>query len=415
MSRKGVLVLSLLMNFALLGAVTYLVKQRQPVGETPVAAERQTDTVSHAVAGKTLTTVVTNEVVRKIDWRVVESEDYRKYIANLRSIGCPEETIRDIIIADVNKLFESRFKALKPASKFKFWETGKQMFAGLLDEELIKQQQALAQEKRALLKELLGIEPEGKMDMAAMFGGANPFESMLDFLSPAKQTQVMELEQKYGAKLMKNFQGGAPDAEDMKEMQKVQKEKEAELAAILTPQEKQDYELRMSQTSMMMRMQLSAFDPNEQEFRDIFKVKKQFDDEYSPFTAGSMDKDEQAKRVAAQKEMDQQIKGVLGDSRYTEYQRAQDYTYQGLAKVADRQGLPKDAAVKAYDVQKAANEETQKVQSNTSLSTEQRKAALDQINSATETTLRGVLGDKGWDAYHKQSGSFQSGFMIGSP
>lgn len=51
-------------------------------------------------------------MVERLDWRSVESEDYRHYIANLRAIGCPEETIADIIRADVNKLFQSRRKAL---------------------------------------------------------------------------------------------------------------------------------------------------------------------------------------------------------------------------------------------------------------------------------------------------------------
>src|SRR5438067_2541083 len=41
-------------------------------------------------------------------WQEIESPDYRQYIANLREIGCPEKTIRDIILADVNDLYESR-------------------------------------------------------------------------------------------------------------------------------------------------------------------------------------------------------------------------------------------------------------------------------------------------------------------
>src|SRR5438045_4083586 len=43
-----------------------------------------------------------------LSWSHVESPDYAVYIANLRSIGCPEQTIRDIIIADVNALYARR-------------------------------------------------------------------------------------------------------------------------------------------------------------------------------------------------------------------------------------------------------------------------------------------------------------------
>jgi hypothetical protein len=42
----------------------------------------------------------------------VESADYRAYIANLRRIGCPEQTLRDIILADVNMLYTPRYAAL---------------------------------------------------------------------------------------------------------------------------------------------------------------------------------------------------------------------------------------------------------------------------------------------------------------
>src|SRR6267154_3522550 len=52
----------------------------------------------------------TNIVLRRqfFSWQEVESPDYPTYIANLRSIGCPEQTIRDIIIADVNALYSRK-------------------------------------------------------------------------------------------------------------------------------------------------------------------------------------------------------------------------------------------------------------------------------------------------------------------
>ncbi len=52
----------------------------------------------------------TNYVVRRLvfSWQQIESADYPTYITNLRQVGCPEQTIRDIIIADVNALFARR-------------------------------------------------------------------------------------------------------------------------------------------------------------------------------------------------------------------------------------------------------------------------------------------------------------------
>src|SRR5438067_9090895 len=64
----------------------------------------------------------TNIVLRRqfFSWRSVESDDYPTYVANLRDIGCPEQTIRDIIIADVNSLY-SRRRGLEIVTPDKQW------------------------------------------------------------------------------------------------------------------------------------------------------------------------------------------------------------------------------------------------------------------------------------------------------
>ncbi len=45
-------------------------------------------------------------------WSQLESSDYRVYVANLRRIGCPEKTLRDIIAADVESLYTAKRQEL---------------------------------------------------------------------------------------------------------------------------------------------------------------------------------------------------------------------------------------------------------------------------------------------------------------
>src|SRR2546426_7778572 len=101
----------------------------------------------------------------EFSWAAVEAEDYRQYIANLRAIDCPEETIRDIIIADVNKLYaprEAPFKALQNYPPP--WETRVStnetvsVAESRKDYERHRQLREVENEKNALLKELLDIE-----------------------------------------------------------------------------------------------------------------------------------------------------------------------------------------------------------------------------------------------------------------
>src|SRR5438105_3314761 len=64
-----------------------------------------------------------NIVVRRqfFSWREVESPDYPTYITNLRQIGCPEQTIRDIIIADVNGLYAMKRATNLLTSEQQWW------------------------------------------------------------------------------------------------------------------------------------------------------------------------------------------------------------------------------------------------------------------------------------------------------
>lgn len=407
MKTKVLLAVSLVLNLALTGALLWFVNHRPvpAVAPAPPTPPASSGPAAPEPSSKP-ETVVAAKPTQPFDWRMVESEDYKQYIANLRAIGCPEETIRDIIIADVNKLFASRRQALKTSTnRFEYWKSGS-FFAGMFDPERIEKEQALAREKRELLRELLGVAPDEKPDL---FGGFNPFEAMLDFLPSEKQTAVLELLQKMQARMIRGFRGGAPDAEGLGQVRTAQKEMEAELAKILTPQELEEYQLRMSPTAMAMRMQLSSFEPTEEEFRKIFAVRKTFDDQFNPMEAATLDTAEREKMNAARREMEAQLKSVLGEARYAEYERAQDRTYQGIYRVAQRQGLPKDSADKVYDMQKIAQDQTRKVQQDPTLSPEQRQAAIEAIRTETANSIRAVLGEKGFQAYQRLPGAFARG------
>src|SRR5688572_26983589 len=121
---------------------------------------------------------------------MMESSDYHRYIANLRAIGCPEQTIRDIIIADVNKLFEERAQQIGPVQDFDYWKAGTAK-GGEVHAQRVQQHMALAQEKRAVLKELLGIDFK---ENSAILELLHPLKAKYGFLSPERQQQMLELE-----------------------------------------------------------------------------------------------------------------------------------------------------------------------------------------------------------------------------
>src|SRR5947208_15093655 len=101
----------------------------------------------------------TNVVVRRqnFTWDEIESADYPTYIANLRTIGCPETTIRDIIVADVNQLFSRRRATEVVTAEQQWWRSEPHTDVTQAASERPK---TLETERRTLLTTLLGPEWE---------------------------------------------------------------------------------------------------------------------------------------------------------------------------------------------------------------------------------------------------------------
>src|SRR5689334_12004191 len=157
MRFRIILLVSLMANLGLVAA--YVLTRKAP---SLAAASSKGDTaiVTNRARGEQRVSRIFSviESTNAFHWGSVESEDYRQYIENLRAIGCPEETIRDIIIADVNKLFASRVAGLYPKpQEYRFWRVEDQA-ARKEEREREQKRRALEKEKHDLIKELLGVD-----------------------------------------------------------------------------------------------------------------------------------------------------------------------------------------------------------------------------------------------------------------
>ena len=142
----------------------------------------------------------------------------------------------------------------------------------------------------------------------------------------------------------------------------------------------------------------------EKEFRELFKIKNTYADDLE---GGGYDPDDKAaneRRAKTEAQVSQETKALLGDARYAEYQRSKDWEYKNLARLADRQGLPKDSALKVYDMKKVVEEQSQKIRRDRSLTQDQRNEALKAIKAETEHSVIETLGEQGYKNYKRQGG-----------
>lgn len=198
MNAKPLLILSLVLNIvcgAILAAILFTGPDDTPDrsgaganGEIPLGqAEGNTQQI------------ITNTVIKQMTWETVEAPDYLEYIENLRSIGCPEETIRDIILADVNKLYKTKRREVSDTKEFEFWKANS-MFSMGLGRENADAMKALDNEREDLLKQL-GIESDLESTVSQLI---NPLEQMFNFLPEKKQVAVMKA---IGSEGWKTFTG----------------------------------------------------------------------------------------------------------------------------------------------------------------------------------------------------------------
>src|SRR5882724_7989598 len=210
-----------------------------------------------APSGPSLDPVRTNVVLRRqfFSWREVESDDYPTYIANLRDIGCPDQTIRDIIIADINALY-SRRRALEIVTpEQQWWRPDPDSNVVQVASEKMR---VLEDERRAMLSRLLGTNWEAG-DLANLPRPSRPGivldGPVLGALNAETKQALEDISIRSQDRLQayleaQRKEGKNPDPE---ELARIRQQTRAELQRVLAPPELEEYLLRYSENAAALR------------------------------------------------------------------------------------------------------------------------------------------------------------------
>ncbi len=399
------ILISLVLNVGLALALGIAVlKQRSPVSAKIGAEEAHHEPKAAAAPTTEPATdnkaAVSSTAKPAFNWRNVESPDYKVYIANLRSLHCPESTIADIIIADVNKYYRNKLAPFrKPADNvYKFWQSYNTQ--NKKDPEFEKLQRETAKEKNNLLKELLGKSYKEESNKLSEW----PRESSDPFfqtLSQEKRDRMTEITEKFSEMRNEIYQRtrGMQDDEDRQALKKISQEQTAELAKIFTPDELFEYQLRTSDTVQNARWnELQGFEANEDEFRAIMKAKllTESPDSGDP----TLSKDERARQAM---KANDDLMSILGEDRYKEYNLNKNWEYRNLRNIVEKNGGDRKIAQQLYslkdDVQKAITQ----VKSDRSLTTEQRNQKLAAIKTEIERTLIESMTERGYKSFKRSA------------
>jgi hypothetical protein len=405
-SSKAI-VLLLLLNLGVFGAILYYFRQArletalQPETSEPVAAlDTKDDLPAFKVPAVQQVVVITNS----LQWAQLESEDYKTYIARLRSIGCPEQTIRDIIIADLDKLLAPEVQAVSGhRPDVKYWQSIEEEIANDLDpREVTKKQREIDKRKREIIREL--VNTDLNRERLKLQGQQDYYERRLSFLPEERRDLVRGILEKYddaeqGIREKQTEEGEALNESDRAQLKVLRAQRETEVAQMLSPEEKAQYELWLSPTANAVRHALYGMNATEQEFLSVYNARKAFDEKWTASASGSLDDASRAQMEQERAEVSEQIRQALGDQRYAEYKRGEDEDFHLLSAAVTRAKLPKEKAVEVYGYKLLAEVYREQVRNEPGLNPEQKEETLKAISAETEKAMRASLGEKGYRKY----------------
>lgn len=386
--KTALVAVSLGINAALLG----LLAARPEIAPTPVRDFIRGITKGPATKDVARPTPPRPKPRAKL-WQSVYSENPATLVARLRAAGFPADVIRELVALEIGGRYDARLRELEdPEPNTPFWLMKARMF-GWNDKkfEAINQ---LRQERARVLRELFA-DPffaggEATSEQRRMFGN----------LSRVKADALQRIEEDYTEMnaAIRTAAGGMVLAEDRQKLDFLAKEKAADIAATLTPEEFADYSLRSSPITRALRARWGEFDPTEGEFLAVFQAQKNLNERLGSNTFSSV---EQAERDKAQAAYLWELNDAFGPARYAEFVWKTSAEFQQISRIAERNNLPADTPNRMLAIREAIARESNRIYDAPSLDVEAKRTALKQLAEVGRTQITVALGPAAAPSYLK--------------
>jgi hypothetical protein len=331
---------------------------------------------------------------KKFNWQDIESAGYLDYIKSLRAVGCPEDKVRLIIMADINELFAKKRVAAATEHDPQWWKAQPDI---MIANALQQKGRQLEEERRAMIEKFLGAEAlENERSEAMLWSNVQLTGPVLGALPTDLHNTVQEICARSMDRQQGAFWARVNDGQGLNqvEMAKLREQTRADLRRVLNAEQLEEFLLRYSQNSHNLRLELAGFDPTPDEFRKIFRVidpiQHQLQLEYGGPEALS-----QQQRERFERQRDAAIKDTLGPKRYEQYLVTKDPLYRHAQAMAQQYGAPPRAIMPIYQMTKATEARRQKIITDAALSPQEKSAQLNAVNQEQMQSVMRIVSEAG--------------------
>ena len=414
MKTRWPVIISVALNLALLAAIAG--NWRPVVTTAPVASSqpkvRGSVTSPSAVKPVSAQAQILQTNIAAFNWSQVASADFKSYRDQLLAMGCPEKTMRVILLSEINEHYGQQLKAALAHLHARFWDL---IVEGPseLESKCREATGSITEERKKVIDEVLGKEKPDEAEMAE--DKARSLEvrrARYSWLSEDKRDRLIALEDKLNEAndqmrrtAREKSPNGKPTDEQVAQFETLKMQVTNERKQILTPEEFEEYELRSSNAAHWANIAV-GFEPTEDEWRAVARLQKERDDEAaklkSPKTATEAEKVARASEL--QRLTDQLAEArtaALGTERAALYDRGIDRDYQQVREVIQRYGLEDEVANQVYELQREAMKQANALRKDSLIDPSVRDETLAAIQQETERTLEQTMGSKAFSTYQK--------------
>jgi hypothetical protein len=359
------------------------------------AAARQRD--ERAAAARSRAEAARSAAVQAKLWSALDSDDLPTLVARLRTAGFSRTLILAILNARLEARFADRIHAVTAESEnTPFWRLDPMMSVPG-NARFSAEYSQIMRERARLLRQLLGED-------SMAWSGTDPAtvqRRQFGNIPAEKIDLIQRIADDYAemtAQLRASMQG-ITLPEDLESLALLEREKRADLAAILTPAELEEYEMRSSPITSRLRAAFTIMDASEEEFRTVFRIYQPLHARIYPTTGGMAPPQMMEERREAQRQLNEQIRAALPPARYEDYLRASTAEYQQLHRITQREGLPVDTAIRAFSLRERVAAESARIADDGSLSPDQKRTALQALAQRGRSDMVVMLGATAGEAY----------------
>jgi hypothetical protein len=385
--KTAIIALSLIANLAL-GAVW--------LWRTPSAAPAPAATTAPSSAATPATTApvppTASAALAPQNWTQLNTTNDAEFVARLRAEGFPPHLMRMLAYQRVRERHAEAYRKFQPSADYPYWRRSMFQFDTMTPEER-RGRRELDRQVGEEVRQLLGENA----DPASEYQRANRARLYGD-LPVEKIDQLTAINADYGdiSRMLREKTAGITLPEDREQLAAVERERRADLAKVLSPEELREYDLRSSPSANQVRNRLRYFEPTEEEYRALTALQLDFDATFPPNIGPSQEL--QRRRSEGMAEFNAQVKALLPPDRYAEYEIKTDSAYGQIARTVAEHN-PSADPVAVMTVQRDLAQRFNALRNNRDLPAATRNAQLDALAAEANARMGEVLGPNALKAF----------------